>query len=55
MQDGRRYIFDAGVYGEAGQATRYLVVQEHVAADAASGAIPEQVFTSGYTFGPASG
>ena len=45
----RRYFFDDGAYDADGQATRYLVIQEQVAADADPGAIEQQVFTIGYT------
>ena len=49
MADGRRYIFDTSEYDTAGDATRYVVVQAQVAADAASGNIEQQVFTVGYS------
>jgi len=48
MADGRRYIFDTNAYDTADQTTRYFVVQAQVAASAASGAIDQQVFTTGY-------
>jgi hypothetical protein len=49
MADGRRYWFDAGSYDEAGDHTRYLVLQEQVAADAADGAIDTQTFEWGWS------
>ena len=49
MADGRRYFFDNGSYAADGDYTRYLVLQEQVASDAASGSIEQQVFTIGYS------
>lgn len=49
MAAGRHYFFDAGAYDEDGARTRYLVLQEIVAADAPSGAIDTQGFTFGWT------
>lgn len=48
MVAGRRYVFDAGTYDTTGQHTRYVVLQEVVAATAASGNIPQQHFTAGW-------
>jgi hypothetical protein len=51
MADGRRYFFDANTYDTSGQTSRYLVIQEQVAAATASGAIPQQSLTFGYSEG----
>lgn len=48
MVAGRRYVFDATPIGATGEYSRYLVIQEQVAATAPSGAIEQQVFTIGY-------
>lgn len=48
LTSGRRFIFDANTYAASGQHTRYLVIQEQVAASAASGAIPQGTFTFGW-------
>lgn len=53
LQANRRYVFDVAVLDEAGDATRYLVIQERVGADVDPGDIEQQVFTIGYTAGPA--
>ena len=45
---GRRYTFDTSVLDTAAQKTAYLVLQEQVAATAASGAIPQQAITVGW-------
>jgi hypothetical protein len=49
MADGRRYVFDTATLDANGDYTRYLVLQEQVAATAASGAITQQDFTIGYS------
>ncbi len=46
---GRRYIWDVNTYSEAGDTTRYLVIQEQVAADADSGAIDQQTPSFGWS------
>lgn len=51
LQAGRRYTFDTATYDTAGEKTAYLVVQEQVAATAASGAIPQQALTVNYVTG----
>lgn len=48
---GRRFIWDVNSYSSDGDRTRYLVLQEAVAASAASGAIPQQVLSFGYAVG----
>lgn len=48
LTSGRRYIFDANTYTGAGEHTRYLVIQEVAASDAATGDIPEQALSFGY-------
>ncbi|HUX71502.1 MAG TPA: hypothetical protein VMV41_13380, partial [Cellulomonadaceae bacterium] len=45
---GRRYTFDTSVLAAANDRTAYLVIQEVVAATAASGAIPQQALTVGW-------
>jgi hypothetical protein len=49
MHEGRRYWFDVGEYSVDGDHTRYLVLQEQVAASAASGDIDTQTFEWGYS------
>lgn len=51
LSAGRRFTWDAGVYGTAGQRTRFLVLQAQVAATAAGGAIPQGLLTFGYAVG----
>lgn len=51
LATGRRFIWDAGTYNANGQKTRYLVLQEQVAASAASGAIPQGTLTFGWVVG----
>jgi hypothetical protein len=48
LTPGRKFIFDVSTYAEVGDHTRYLVLQEVVDADAASGAIDPQVLVFGY-------
>ena|SRR5690242_9811276 len=48
LQSGRRYIFDTNTYVEAGDTTRYVVIQEVAAADAVTGDIPEQALAWGW-------
>ena len=48
LEVGRRYIFDANSYSDVGDHTRYLVLQEQVAADAASGSIDQLVPSIGW-------
>lgn len=48
---GRRFIWDVNTYSADGDRTRYLVLQEAVAATAATGAIPQQVLSFGYAVG----
>ena len=43
-----RILFDANTYTQAGQYTRYLVLQAQVAASASSGAIPQQSVVIGW-------
>jgi hypothetical protein len=47
MHEGRRYWFDGNEYSEDGDRTRYLVIQEQVAASAADGSIETQTFEWG--------
>jgi len=49
MADGRRYIFDANTYDANNDTTRYVVIQEQVAASAASGAIETESFEIGWS------
>jgi len=49
MADGRRYVFDAATLDANGDYTRYLVLQEQVAATAASGVVTQQDFSIGYS------
>lgn len=49
MVDGRRYFFDMGSYDADNDATRYLVLQEQVAADADDGSIDTQSFQWGWS------
>lgn len=49
VQAGRHYIWDTSEYSEAGEHTRYLVLQLQVAADADSGSIPELSPSIGWT------
>lgn len=46
---GRRYIWDANTYTQAGDHTRYLVIQAQTTASAASGAIDQQIPTIGWS------
>lgn len=48
LVSGQRYIFDTNTYTEVGEKTRYLVIQEVVAADADSGDIPDQALSFGW-------
>jgi hypothetical protein len=48
VQTGQRYIFDADAYSDVGDHTRYLVLQEQVAATAASGSIDQLVPAFGW-------
>ena len=48
MQSGRHYIFDTNTYAEAGDHTRYLVFQEHVADTVDPGAIDPLAYTFGW-------
>jgi hypothetical protein len=45
---GQRFVFDAHTLAEVGDHTRYVVIQEVVDEDAASGAIPAQALTWGW-------
>lgn len=45
---GRHFIFDTNTYASTGDHTRYLVLQEVVAADAASGTIPQHSLKWGW-------
>lgn len=49
LMAGERYVFDNAILTEVGEHTRYIVIQEVVAAEAASGAIPEQALTWGWS------
>jgi hypothetical protein len=51
LSAGRRFTWDDASYDTAGQRTRYLVLQESVAATAAAGAIPQQALTFGFVKG----
>lgn len=51
LSAGRRYLWDDTVYDTTGDRTRFLVVQEQVAATAASGAIPQGTLTFGWVEG----
>ena len=44
-----RVIWDTSSYSEAGDRTRYLVFQEVFAADAAAGAIPQNIVVFGWS------
>lgn len=46
---GRRFIFDAATLTEVGQHSRYLVIQEVVAADAATGVIDPGTLKFGFS------
>lgn len=48
LTSGQRFIFDDATLAEAGEYSRYVVVQEVVAADADSGAIPAQSLQWGW-------
>lgn len=48
LTSGQRFIFDVDTYAEVGDHSRYVVIQEVVAADAASGAIPAQALRFGW-------
>ena len=48
---GRRYTFDTSVLDTVGAKSSYLVLQEQVAATAASGAIDQQALTIGWAKG----
>lgn len=48
LTSGRRFIFDTNSYSDAGDHTRYLVLQEVVAVGAASGAIGQQDLEFGW-------
>jgi hypothetical protein len=51
LQAGRRYTFDTSVLSTTGSKSAFLVLQEVVATDAASGAIPQQALTVNYAQG----
>lgn len=51
LSAGRRFIWDANSYSADGDRSRFLVIQESVAASADSGAIPQQVLSFGYVVG----
>ena len=51
LSAGRRYLWDEQSYDTTGDRTRYLVIQEQVAATATSGAIPQQTLTFGWDRG----
>jgi hypothetical protein len=48
LTSGQKFIFDAATLTDVGDHSRYVVIQEVVAADADSGAIPGQVLQFGY-------
>lgn len=48
LTSGQRYIFDVETYAEVGDHSRYLVIQEAVAADAPTGAIDPQALVFGW-------
>lgn len=48
LTSGQKFIFDAGTYAAVGDHSRYIVIQEVVAADAASGDIPDQALVWGW-------
>lgn len=48
LTSGRRFIFDTNVYSDAGEHSRYLVIQEQVDIGAASGAIAQQDLKFGF-------
>lgn len=48
LTSGQKFIFDASTLAEVAEHTRYIVIQEVVAAEAASGAIPEQALEWGW-------
>lgn len=49
LESGRRFIWDVNTYTEAGETTRYLVLQEQAAGAAPSGAIPQNVAMIGWS------
>lgn len=49
LTSGQRFIFDAQTLTEIGDHSRYIVIQEVVAADAAPGTIPAQAFQWGWS------
>lgn len=49
MHAGQKYYFDAAAYSSAGDHSSYLVLQEIVAADAASGQIDQQLVEFGWS------
>lgn len=51
LSAGRRFLWDASTYDTTGEKTAFLVLQEQVAASAASGAIPQGTLSFGYVTG----
>lgn len=49
LTSGQKFVFDMGPYSEAGEHSRYVVIQEVAAADAAPGAIPAQALVFGWS------
>ncbi len=49
LASGQRFIFEDATLTEVGEHTRYVVIQEVVAADAASGDIPDQALQWGWS------
>lgn len=48
LTSGQRFIFDADTLTDVGSHSRYVVVQEVVAADATTGDIPDQALAWGF-------
>jgi hypothetical protein len=48
LTSGQKFVFDAATLADVGDHSRYIVIQEVVDADAASGAIPAQALVWGW-------
>lgn len=48
LTSGQKFVFDAATLAEVGDHSRYIVIQEVVDDDAASGAIPSQALVWGW-------
>lgn len=49
LTPGRHFIFDVNTYTEAGEYTRYIVLQEQALVTADSGALPQQTPSFGWS------